>query len=158
MDVKKYTELCNKREIIMHELRMKNIPYSERLEAVKNISDEILKVTDFKTYERLKKEGRDYNREYIELWKKVEQTDDENEKEQLKSEMCGLLHQDSFELNKSYPIFKLLGVLDNGKVNGKKKFKRLLIQKIGEKKYLDNNTIEYLIYDEKLKATNKDKE
>lgn len=131
MNIKKYTELCNKREMIMHELRMKNIPYIERLEAVKNISDEILKVSDFKTFERLKKEGRDYNREYIELWKKLEQTDDENEKEQLKSEMCGLLHQDSFELNKSYPIFKLLGVLDNGKVNGIKKFKRLLIQKIG---------------------------
>lgn len=145
MNIKKYTELCNKREMIMHELRMKNIPYIERLEAVKNISDEILKVSDSKTYERFKKEGRDYNREYIELWKKVEQTDDENEKERLKSEMCGLLHEDKFELNKSYPIFKLLGVLDNGKVNSKKKFKRLLIQKIGEKKYFDNNTIEYLI-------------
>lgn len=38
---KKYIELCNQREMKMYEMRLKGVPYSERLNAVKEITEQI---------------------------------------------------------------------------------------------------------------------
>lgn len=40
----KYIDLCNDREIKMYNLRMKGVPYEERLKAVESITKEIEKL------------------------------------------------------------------------------------------------------------------
>ena len=38
---KKYIELCNQREMKMYEMRLKGVPFSERRNAVKEITEQI---------------------------------------------------------------------------------------------------------------------
>lgn len=149
-DEKKFIELCTEREMKMYELRKQGVPFSQRLKAVLPISIEITKMT-------LGEKAEEFEKKYIELHEQKEKAEDEGDEEKVRiasnklDELC--LYQDSPPSEKEIPIFKLIactGVdgVPNVTVNGKNKFKRLLVKKIGYKRWIKDDIYEAILFDE----------
>lgn len=141
-DEKKWIELSNQREIIMYNLRQQGVPFSERLKAVIDLNIQIDSMT-------LGEKAKEYNETLIELEKAKEDGDKEKES-QLSLRLLDLVHPPN---DKEIPIFKLIDAtgingVPNVYVNGKEKFKRLMIQKIGYKKHIKDDIYEAVIFDE----------
>lgn len=141
-DEKKYIELSNEREIIMYNLRKQGVPFSERLKAVIDLNIQIDSMT-------LGDKAKEYNETLIELEKAKEDGDKEKEN-QLSLRLRDLLDPQS---DKEIPIFKLIDVsgingTPNLYVNGKEKFKRLLVKKIGYKRHIKDDIYEAVLFDE----------
>lgn len=141
-DEKKWIEMSNQREIIMYNLRQKGVPFSQRLKAVLDINIQIDSMT-------LGDKAKEYNETLIELEKAKENGDKEKES-QLSLRLIDLEHPPS---EKEIPIFKLIGAtsingVPNFYVNGKEKFKRLLIKKIGYKRHIKNGIYEAVLFDQ----------
>lgn len=141
-DEKKWIELSNQREIIMYNLRQQGVPFSEQLKAVIDLNIEIDSMT-------LGEKAKEYNETLIELEKAKEDGDKEKES-QLSLRLLDLEHPPS---DKEIPIFKLIDATGiNGvptvKVNGKEKFKRIMVKKIGYKRHIKDDIYEAVIFDE----------
>lgn len=141
-DEKKWIELSNQREIKMSELLKQGVPFSESLKAVLDLNIQIDEMT-------LGEKAKEYNETLIELEKAKEDGDKEKEN-QLSLRLLDLEHPPS---EKEIPIFKLIDAtgiygVPNLYVNGKEKFKRLMIKKIGYKKYIKDGIYEAVLFDE----------
>ena len=150
-DTEKFIELCNQREMKMYELRKKGVPFSQRLREVLPISIQISSMT-------LGEKAEEFEKKYIELHEEKEKAEEEGDEDKVGiafnklDELC--INQDSpSESEKEIPIFKLIDAtgingVPNGYVNGKEKYKRLMIQKIGYKKHIKDDIYEAVIFDE----------
>lgn len=156
-DEKKFIELCNQREMKMYELRKKGVPFSQRLREVLPISIQISSMT-------LGEKAEEFEKKYIELHEQKEKAEEEGDEDKVRiafnklDELC--INQDSpsesekeIPSDKEIPIFKLIDAtgingVPNVYVNGKEKFKRLMIQKIGYKKHIKDDIYEAVIFDE----------
>lgn len=141
-DEKKYIELCTKREMKMYELRKNGVPYTERLKAVLPISKEISRMTFGDIAD-------EYEETFIELAKAKEDEDEEKE-DYLYLRLKNLAEPPS---DKEIPIFKLIDAsgingVPNLYVNGKEKFKRLMVKRIGYKRHIKNGIYEAVLFDE----------
>lgn len=141
-DDKKWIKLSNEREIIMHNLLQKGVPFSESLKAVLDINIEIDSMT-------LGYKAKEYNETLIELEKAKEDGDKEKES-QLSLRLLDLISPPS---DKEIPIFKLIDAsgingVPNLNVNGKEKFKRIMVKKIGYKRHIKDGIYEAVLFDE----------
>ena len=141
-DEKKWIKLSNQREIIMYNLRQQGVPFSQRLKAVLDINIQIDSMT-------LGEKAKEYNETLIELEKAKEDGDKEKEN-QLSLRLLDIEHPPS---DKEIAIFKLIGAtgingVPNVYINGKKKFKRIIVKKIGYKRHIKDDIYEAVLFDE----------
>lgn len=140
---KLFIELCTKREMIMYNLRQQGVPFSQRLREVLPISVQISAMN-------LGEEKAEiFERKYIELHEQKEKAEKDGDKEKVNKlfdSLCYLcISQDNIDVEPKigtiFPVYEIKsatrinGVL-NPHINGKEIYKRILIKKVGERKYI----------------------
>lgn len=142
---KLFIELCTQREMIMYNLRQQGVPFSQRLREVLPIS---IKITAMNLGVE---KAEIFERKYIELYEQKEKAEEDGDKEKVNKLFDKLdylyINQDNIEaepkIGTIFPVYQIKdasGINDvpNLYVNGKEIYKRLLIKRVGERKYIGN--------------------